>query len=226
MVWLSMKSIMDSKAKWLTRQIHAQITSGNYNESDVFALIILLRELANEHKIQPIIQIADFVVHRNKDRGLYKDYRDFCQQILNGEQVTFKQEKLSLISVQDIQSSLNKAFTILDLLPIGLELANQITVCIISLFQSVRFVPNFIPSPTKTNDSTNSMVIGISSDKVALFCKGVVPPRGHIIAFPILVADNNFEPLPGVDGFMLLDRITVVYCVNGILHLDQRADKA
>ncbi len=205
---------MDAKERWIIEKLHAKIIQGTYDEIDILAFLITLRESVRKGSL--IREFGDFIAHRSRDRGILKEYLERLRHLLqNPMKSNSSIEEVAVYSVYDIQRSLNDLLASIGLSPFGEEIANQVTVCLISLLQ-------FVKVRTKAASSVNSLVIGISSDFIALLGQGHVP-AGHVIAFPMLVARNNYLPLPGVDTWMILDNfVTKAYSVGGQFRLEQR----
>jgi hypothetical protein len=58
---------MDSKEKFLVDEPCRRITQQTFHERDVLAPLILLREHSTAES--PVREFADFIAHREKDRG-------------------------------------------------------------------------------------------------------------------------------------------------------------
>ena len=57
---------MDAKEIFLVQKIYKKIVNSSYNEFDIYALLMLLRQHV---KNGPIREFGDFIAHREKDRG-------------------------------------------------------------------------------------------------------------------------------------------------------------
>jgi hypothetical protein len=205
---------MDSKERWLIEELHAKVTNGTYDEFDILALLIILRN--SSPKMTPVHEFGDFIAHRQKKIGILKDYLERVQkQLHNLKEVNGSPIKLPIYTVSEIKKSYNDCFASIGLSPLDDEAANQVTVCIISLLQCVEV-------QTQTTSSVKGLSIGICSEFIGLLGHGDIA-AGHGFCFPMLIARNNYEPLPGIDTWMILDNfVTKAYAVGGQFQLEQR----
>lgn len=63
---------MDSKQRALLVELHTRIVAGNFGETDIHSLLILLRD--ESPRDGAIRELADFVAHRRRDRGPIHGY--------------------------------------------------------------------------------------------------------------------------------------------------------
>lgn len=100
------------------------------------------------------------------------------------------------------------------------ELANQITVCVISLLQSTEPL-------TQTPIPIRGFAVGISSEFIALLGHGG-GPRGHVFEFPMLLAKNNYERIPNLLGlaFIRYPHVVEASCDDGQFGLVQQPELA
>jgi hypothetical protein len=205
---------MDKKELWLISKLHEKIVQGTFTETDVLSLLILLREHVG--KTSPIREFGDFIAHRAKDRGIIKDLTSLMKRALSGE---FDHEPrtidLPAFTLEQVCDSFNKAFKPLGLSSIDLEVANKITVFIITLLQSVKI---------KLNENTPifDFKVGISSSHIALLGE-VEGISGNTYRFPLIMALNQYEPIKDMPVFMTLDRIVESVCEGGTVKLQQKS---
>ena len=122
---------------------------------------------------------------------------------------TKTQPNFTVITNTNIQESLNEIFLLLGLPEIAKELANQITVCIISLLQSVK-----VGIKRQSNTMVLELPIGICKQYIYLYGKGRLP-AGHIIMFPLIVANNdNYIPSIHEDLPLILNNLIEIKFVN------------
>ena len=211
---------MDTKELWLLERTLATLQSGSYSERDVLALLILLRAHAADKS--PIREFGDFVAHRRKDRGILQTFLGRVRSaLLNPPPVGVQPSSISfpVYTSATIHAALNDVFAALGLSSMDVELANQIMVCVISLFQSVEV-------ETEPNTPVHGFAVGISSTNIALLGHGTVK-AGHVFDFPLLVAENNgYERSlavgPRVQFLMRCDLIVEAYCSGGKFAIEQR----
>lgn len=204
---------MDIKERFLIERTCSTIHSGNFHELDVLALLILLRPHAakNSH----IKEFGDFVAHREKDRGVLQGFLKCFQCTLHGNS-NFDPE--NHVTNDHIHDSFNGIFRQINLPELNGELANQITVCIISLLQSVEI-------KIQKNQSPRDLEVGVSSKNIALLGPGIVP-AGHVMDYPILLAKNCLQDAASYPStFMRYDHVVEAVSVNGVFQLDQRSPK-
>jgi hypothetical protein len=173
---------MDRKESWLLAETLAALRIGSFSERDVLALLMLLRPYAAVQS--PIREFADFVAHRQRDRGILRTFVDRVQRALWDPQAAESQPiAFPLYTASALQKALNDVLAVLGTEGLGAELANQVVVCIISLLQSVKV-------DTSLKTSLAGFAVGISSRDVVLLGHGAVK-AGHVFQFPLLVAANN-----------------------------------
>lgn len=209
---------MDAKEFWLITQLHSTIESGSFTERDILALLITLRNHTRKDNL--VREFGDFIAHREKDRGILKEYLSSIQSSMNSKSSNTAEVVFKVHTSESIQNSFNEVFRSLGLSELNLEVANQITVCIISLLQSVEIkIEDLVASVPK-------LLIGVTYEYIALLGQGKLP-TGHIMAFPVLIASNKYVNLPSnVTQYMILDHVVETYSVNGDLYFLQRAPAA
>lgn len=206
---------MDAKERWLLSRLSEQLSAGTFDECDVLAFLILLRR--HTRKTHLIRELGDFVAHRERDRGILQHYLSDVQRVLNGSAPAHTHHRFP-ISTDDLQACLNEVLRTLDLLEWDRPATNRLVVAIITLLQSVEIVRECQPR--------SKLLVGIGATRVALLGQATVP-AGHGLAFPVLVADNDFEEWPAtVTEYMLLDRLVESRSRGGHMSLEQRAPAA
>ena len=214
---------MDTKERWLIEQARATLEAGTFTELDVLGLLILLRRHAQPTSV--VREFGDFVAHREKDRGILQTYLRHIQAVLKGDAVPdYQPVKHQVITSNDIYTAFNDLFSSLGFGPIGTELGNRLAVCIITLLQSVKV-------HTSSNTPALGFVVQMSSFKIVLMGLGEVP-AGHVIGFPMLIADNNgYEASlamasPPVESLLGGDLIVEAYCQDDVFRIKQRGHVA
>jgi hypothetical protein len=206
---------MDAKEQWLVERAVATLRGGTFGETDVLALLILLRRVAP--KFSPIREFADFIAHRERDRGILLSYIERVRLALeaSGDPV-----KLPVWSCDEVVASLNAALAVFCVPAFEAELGNRICVSIITILQSVH-----VEAPS----SISHLTVGLSSHQVGLFGRGAVP-SGHIFQFPLFIAENRgYEyslTLENCEFFMGGDRIIEALSRSGSFMLEQRREAA
>ena len=208
----------DEKEKWLIAQVRDAITCGTYSERDVLCLLILLRRHAAPRSAAR--EFGDFVAHREKDRGILREYLHRVQEAFHSPPNLVPQIKLPVFSVTDVTSSINQVLAAFGLPPFEAETGNQIAVCIISLLQEVR-----IDTPQKS--PVDYLAVAISTSHIALMGRSTVT-AGHVFSFPLLVAENHVyefslahEDAPDVSYLSTCNFVVKTYCIAGAFQFEQ-----
>jgi hypothetical protein len=185
---------MDKKELSLLTYYYNKVTSDSFDEKDVYAFLILLRD--HTEKDTPAREFGDFIAHRERDRGAFMQkllkQAELCNEIIfkNIQPITQEQhDKIfaltnEVYTFDKIKDSFNKAvrspaiafkeFT-------DIQIKN-ILVCIISLFHEVNFVKN-------------NHLIGTLSfclEKNYIWLRGMIgSENGGDISFPALGVQQN-----------------------------------
>lgn len=139
---------MDKKSVDLIRQIHRKIISRTFDEVDVCALLILVREESNVNKDYLKVkwengflhEVCDFIAHRNRNKGFVFEeakltYKHCTTTGIFHLETTSKRQVLSGMFEDVIIKEINQIFQKLSLDPIPLICESEIILCIISLLQ-------------------------------------------------------------------------------------------
>lgn len=203
---------MDRKERWLLQQLTSAVNDGDFTERDVLALLILLRR--HSERTSPVHEFADFVAHRDKNRGIVKKYLRRIQRGFRGESSEASVD-LPVFQVSEIRASFNRLFSRFGATQIGEERANQLTVCIITLLQSVE-IHTDVPIKVRGFD------VYISATQVALFGHATLKPREHVVGFPMLLARNNdYHGMNGFDNLMPFTEIAASFCSGNVFRIEQ-----
>lgn len=129
---------MDAKEAALVHQLHQRVVARAFHERDILALLILLREHAP--KTSPVRELADFVAHREKDRGSLKTYVHhavrYGEALVNGTAASLK---IEVVHTRDaFRKSLNDVLGHFRLAEFLVELSDDVLACVMSLLQDVR----------------------------------------------------------------------------------------
>jgi hypothetical protein len=206
---------MDAKERWLVEQLMSVIKSGTFTERDILALLIVLRNHAKGDNV--IREFGDFVAHREKDRGWLQKYvHEVKIGLANGDL-----PQNIPIANKHVQEDLNQVLILLKLPEVNEELANQITICIISLLQSVQ-----VKIKEQKVTTLLKLHVGVGRDKIWLI--GEAPnPGGMLFFFPIMFGQNRY--LPGIDYDYppkKMDQLVEAFSLNGRLRLEPRPQPA
>jgi len=206
---------MDAKERLLIERIYSTILSSSYTERDILSFLIVLRNHAEKDNV--IREFGDFVAHREKDRGWLQHY---VHEVKMGLESGELPQKIPL-SNRNVQEDLNQVLRSLNIPDADEELANQVTICIISLLQSVQI---------KIEDEKALILlklhVGVGRDKIWLI--GEAPnPRGDLFLFPVVFGQNRY--LQGIDYDyppLRMDQLVEAFSVNGKFTLEPRTQPA
>jgi len=129
---------MDPKEQALVSLVCERIRKTVYDEHDVLCFLILLRPYANAGR--PVREFADFVAHRERDRGALHRYL----QKLHAFKEAFVNNRHGQIAVDfvhsfaDFRSDLDATMERLALEQLSPRVSADVFACILSLLQGVR----------------------------------------------------------------------------------------
>ncbi len=179
---------MDNKESVLIDRCLTSFYQNTFVEMDVYLLLILLRQHSKKNSI--VFELANFVAHRERDRGMLHKY--ILETKLKAEKIGVESTTIVIkerFKTADLFKDINQILLELEFLPLPNEISNEIMVCVISLLQDVKLVNN--------NKIIGHLVLAISKDEIELM--GSVKPKGKIykttnikINFPVLKAENIF----------------------------------
>ena len=204
---------MDDKQRWQVARLHERVTSGAFSEDDVFALLLLLREYAP--KGAPLRECADFVAHRERDRGRIFDYLQKTKgQLENLGKLSGTMEIKPVFSATEVGDSLARCLSQFDLSPFDEQQVNNVLVCIISLLQHVALVSG-------DGVAVGVLEVAISRTEVILLGRVRIGAENKTVAvvFPALIARNDFMDVPDVPR--PIDGIGWAECKGGKMSLSR-----
>ena len=205
---------MDRKERWQVSRLHSQIVQGTFSEEDVFALLMLLREYSV--KGSPLRECADFIAHREKDRGQVFEYLERTKNVLdNLGKISTVLEIKPVFSLMEMKNCVDLCLTQFGLGALDERLTNQILVCIISLLQDVRLVK-------RDGTPVGVLEVAVSKTEVVLLGKVRLDSKPVHVVFPALVATNDFMEIPEASVPIILEGVSWAGCQNGTMSLIQR----
>jgi hypothetical protein len=206
---------MDAKEHQLVRDLARRLRNRTFHERDVLALLIVLREHTGPRST--LRELADFVAHREKDRGALQRYVkhvfDYLEALKKGTEARLR--VATVHSPQEFCDSVNAALVKFDLVPLPRDVTDDAFVCVMSLLQEVRLIHN------------GSQIGGLSLGRLVndLHLSGVVlTSEGTRVAFPALIIENKY--CPRTSEFESFKGIVEARCTGSKLHLyigNQRA---
>ena len=132
---------MDAKETSLVKYHYDRLRSLSFDEKDIYALLSLLRESSKGH--EPVVwELANFVAHRERDRGDFCDVLSRTKSFFNADRIKLgdKFEVKPVFNDREIKDSFNSLFGRLGFAPVCDEAANGILLCIISLLHTARIM--------------------------------------------------------------------------------------
>jgi hypothetical protein len=205
-----MVNIMDAKEERLIKQYYDKLTSFSFDERDVYSLLILLRP--HSQKDSPVYEFANFVAHREKDRGHIRDYLNRTKDVLdNLGKINTVLEIKPVFTKQEIKKSFNSVFVKLGFAPVSDEVISGIMLCTISLLQSVKIV-------TKKNATIGELVFAYDAHEITLLGKCRIQSKVDAV-FPVLSTENRYIPTSVVGTPILSANIIEVVNNNGKLEI-------
>lgn len=180
---------MDSKEKQLIDYYYNKFINRCFNEKDVYSFLIILRQYAK--KESPVYEFANFIAHREKDRGYIRDYLETTKYKINNigkiDTTIIIREVFSDI---EISNSFNETLRKVNKDPMPLEIINDIIMCIISLLQDVRIV-------SRKNKPIGKLKIGLSKTKIFLIGEvDLIYGKESKAIFPVLEVNNLYLDIP------------------------------
>lgn len=131
---------MDIKARSLLHDFVTRIKDATYDETTVYALLILLRDYyLRDHVIR---SLADFIAHREKDRGdIHKYFVTIINEMKNADRgEKYKFTVREVYSEEQIANALNRVLVEHGYSRLTVEEAAGVMLCIVTLFQGVALV--------------------------------------------------------------------------------------
>lgn len=175
---------MDAKETHLVSELHRRIVTSTFHELDVLALLILLREHAPKNS--PVRELADFVAHREKDRGSLKTYVHhvvkYGEALINGTEASLKIEVVH--SAEDFRKSLNTVLGLFRLPALPRDASDGVLTCVMSLLQDVRLFHD--------KRELGRLGLGRFNKDLWLCATIIMPPKDVTVVFPALIIANRF----------------------------------
>lgn len=175
---------MDSKERFLVDELCRRVTQRIFHERDVLALLILLR--GHSAAESPVRELADFIAHREKDRGALKKYVQhvvaYGQALANG---TAGQLKIDpVFTAAAFRDSLNSVLAGLSIPVFPNGLADDVLACAMSLLQDVRIF----------HEKREIGRLGLARLAGDLWLCGsvIMQPKGVQVVFPALIVPNRY----------------------------------
>jgi DNA integrity scanning protein DisA with diadenylate cyclase activity len=205
---------MDAKENQLIDYYHNRIVNNVFNEKDVYMLLILLRRHAN--KKSPVFEFANFVAHREKDRGYIHEYVRDKKHILDRlGKINATLVIQPVFTLEDIKKSFNDVLKSLDKQELSEEVIRDMTLCTIVLLQDVRLVD-------KKNRSIGNLSIGINKETISLLGQIAVKNDKNetvFCVFPALEVPNIYTNMFNQEDPAILKVVAEVIRILGNLEI-------
>lgn len=188
---------MDSKEKNLLNMYHGKIINYDFDENDVYAFLMLLRE--KFPKETPLRELGDFIGHREKDRGFIFEYLNTNKTMIGnianntippGEHIlrienVFKNEQ--------VKNQYNKLLKEQGLSLFSTKMINGIMLCVISLFQHIKIT-------NKKGVELGVLKFGISTSEIYLKADVNIDNK-LTTTFQVLSVPNDYLVFEEVDPY-------------------------
>ncbi|PGW26761.1 hypothetical protein COD95_04425 [Bacillus thuringiensis] len=130
---------MDKKEKLLLDYYYQRFQENCFDEKDVYAFLILIRRQAKG--FQSINELADFIAHRDKDKGGIKNYlEDVKYKLSNLGRINATITIKPAFTFKEIKTAINKILMNNGYTKLSDETNNHILLCIISILQDVKIL--------------------------------------------------------------------------------------
>lgn len=182
---------MDIKEASLVKHYYDKLTAITFDEKDIYAFLILIRAVSKDQ--EPIIwELANFVAHRERDRGEFWDVLSRTKSFFNADGIklgdTF--EVKPVFNAQEIKDSLNSLFGRLGLASLSDVAANGVLLCIISLLHAARIM-------NKGGTEVGTLLFAYDSRYIYLFGRFSVQTMAEFthLQVPVLqIHDDYLDP--------------------------------
>ena len=152
---------LDAKEKMMISHYSSIFTDYNFDEYDVLGFLIVVRRLIrNNRKYRNILEFADLIAHRERDRG--RAYNAMKQAISNQYAIEDKEKIVkgyNGITEDSWKNEWKKLFNELDIL-YSKRLMDEITLCVCSLANGSVY--------RKNEQSIGKMYVGLDTETIAL----------------------------------------------------------
>ena len=152
---------LDAKEKMMISHYSSIFTDYNFDEYDVLGFLIVVRRvIRNNRKYRNILEFADLIAHRERDRG--RAYNAMKQAIGNQYAIEDKEKTVkgyNGITEDSWKNEWKKLFNELDIL-YSKRLMDEITLCVCSLANGSVY--------RKNEQSIGKMYVGLDTETIAL----------------------------------------------------------
>jgi hypothetical protein len=202
---------MDAKERTLVQGAYERIARHEFGERDVLALLILLRShCPNQSALR---ELADFVAHREKDRGSLQRYVQHVVAYGKALETNTPAElRINAVHTADeFFRSLNAALARFELPALERNTADDVLMGAMSILQDVRLIH-------ESRELGQLGLIRIGKDIWLAGCvvMGTVEAR---VVFPVLIVANRYCSQVDAQNAGPFPGLVEARCVNGRLRL-------
>lgn len=209
---------MDRKARSLLEGCLRKIAAGDFDERDLSYLLIALRGSAAT--TFPIRELADFVAHRERDRGLISEYVEQVRKDLDAGRTP--SEIRPVFTLETFKTSLRSILNGEGFLELSAERLEQLFVCVVLLLQDVTLIAR------QGGAISGTLRLALTKSEILLHGEVRIENRPGVTAtFDALTVPNRYYVGSLNDTFPVYQRrIMYAEIVGGSLSLRYVSEKA
>lgn len=179
---------MDAKEASLAKYYYEKVGALSFDEKDIYAFMILIRASSRDH--EPVLwELANFVAHRERDRGQFWDVLSRTKAFfnLNGIKLGDTFEVKPVFSDREIKDAFNSLLGRLGFAPLSDGIANGILLCMISLLHASRIM-------NRSGTEVGELLFAYDEQQIYLFGRFSVQtmPEFTHLQVPVLQIQNNY----------------------------------
>lgn len=172
----------DNKELLLASRLVSLVQNGQYSELDIHSLLVLLRE--HSRRDTALHEFANFVAHRQKDRGKIHQYLVSTKDMLdNLGKKPGVIEIAPVYTAQELLESINEVLTSLNLQTLPPSCSDELLTCVMCLLQSIRLVHH--------GAEVGKLLLGATQSELQLLCLTNVQNKADVV-FPALIVPNRY----------------------------------
>jgi hypothetical protein len=216
---------MDEKEKQLVVNYHDKIINKEFDESDIYIFLMLLREKFDNKT--PLRELGDFIAHREKNRGYIYDYLlDNKRKLDDVHNKTVPPEgrlieSKEVFTIKQIKDQYNRYFKEWGLTLFSTSMVNDIVLCVMSLFQNIAI-------QNRHKQEIGVLRFGISQKDIVLNGLVEIKNAANVKAsFPVMMVPNIYckcEPIDEYGSWRNIDGIVEIIKINNALEIFVKSD--
>jgi len=132
---------MDAKETSIVKHYYDKLDTLSFDEKDIYPFLILIREVARKHELV-LWELANFVAHRERDRGEFWEVLSKTKAFFNGDGVKLGDvfEVKPVFDDRKIRNALTSLLSRLGFGAISDPAANGVILCIMALLHTSRIL--------------------------------------------------------------------------------------